>query len=170
MAKTLISKRDIGINLYLLDNGNGLLEATMLDASHLIKLEMEVHPDTRTIVSASSELVIHPYPLCKMVEDRAKNLAGLKIEKGVMKKVGLAVGTSSGCVHLRELAMETINFAATALVGVEKGFALMDPGYNRKDPATRHALSSSLLKNTCKSYTLPYDEHEKELEKHYKKD
>jgi len=161
MAKRLLSKRDISVDLFLLDNGNGLLEGVLLDTGHLIRLEMEINPKTRLIVAADCRLVTGPFALCKFVSNLATGLIGLKIEKGVMKKVGQAVGGKFGCVHLKELVIDTINFAATAMVGIESGFGLMDPGFARKDPETRHLLTENLLLDTCYCYSHKYKDHKK---------
>lgn len=169
MAPRLLSKRDISIHLYLLDNGQGRLESVMMDPQHLIRLQLDIDPHTRTVTDASSSMVIGPYALCKAVEDRAKGLIGLVVERGVMKRVNQEIGGPGGCVHLRELAIDTLNFAATAMVGVDKGFGLMDPSFARKDAKERFEMTEALLKNSCNSYSHKFEDHEKELEKLKKK-
>ena len=166
MEKKLLSKRDISINLFLLDNGNGVIEAIMSDIGHLIHLELGINSETKIIEKSKAELVIGPFAICQVVEELAEGLVGLKIERGVMKKVSEILGGKKGCVHLRELAFNAINFAANALVGVGEGFSLIHPSFSRKDPEARHLHSERLLKNSCFAYTYPYLEHKKILEEY----
>ncbi len=169
MNKKLLAKRDISLNLYLLDNGNGVIEAVMSDIGHLIHLELEINPETSVIDKAKGEMVIGPFAICRVVEQYASELAGLKIEKGIMKYVSKILGGSKGCVHLRELAINAINFAANSLVGIGEGFSLVHPSFSLKDPEARHLHSVKLLKDTCYAYASPYLKHKKLLDEYKKK-
>ncbi|NVO03895.1 MAG: hypothetical protein HXX09_14455, partial [Bacteroidetes bacterium] len=46
-VKRLVSKRDIGIEAFELEDGNLMLEATFLDPYHLIRLNIQIDPKTR---------------------------------------------------------------------------------------------------------------------------
>jgi hypothetical protein len=150
--KRLVSKRDIGIDAFELENGNLMLEASLLDPYHLIRLNLHIEPKTKAIVYAKSEYANHPHKGCPFVAVKARLLIGLKIERGITKEVSERIGGSDGCVHLRELALETINFAATALIGYDEGFGLMSRNFNVLDENQRYELSKHLLKNTCYIY------------------
>jgi hypothetical protein len=150
--KHLVSKRDIGIDAFELANGNLMLDATLLDPFHLIRLVIQIDPHTKTIVYAKSEFANHPHRGCPFVAQRAKLLIGLKIERGITKLISERIGTNEGCVHLRELALETINFAATTLIGFDEGFGLMSRKFNILDEDKRYEISKHLLKNTCYIY------------------
>src|ERR1035437_2289125 len=113
-VKRLVSKRDIGIEAFELENGHLMLEATFLDPYHLIRLNIHINPSTKEITNAKSEFASHPHADCPMVALKAKQLIGLKIERGITKMISQRIGGTDGCIHLRELAFETINFAATA--------------------------------------------------------
>ena len=151
-VKRLVSKRDIGIEAFELENGNLMLEATLLDPYHLIRLNIHIAPQTKTIVHARSEFASHPHAACPMVAEKAKLLIGLKIERGISKMILQKIGGSDGCVHLRELTLETINFAATTLIGYDDGFGLMSREFNIQDEAQRFEMSKHLLNNTCFIY------------------
>ena len=151
-VKRLVSKRDIGIEAFELENGNLMLEATLLDPYHLIRLNIHIDPKTKTIVNAKSEFANHPNQACPFVAQKAKLMIGLKIERGITKAVSQCIGGSEGCVHLRELALETINFAATTLIGFDQGFGLMSREFNLLDEDKRIQISTPLLKNTCYIY------------------
>ncbi len=151
-VKRLVSKRDIGIEAFELEDGNLMLEATFLDPYHLIRLNLHIDPKTKTIIHAKSEFASHPHAACPFVAAKAKQLIGLKIERGITKMVSQRIGGSEGCIHLRELTLETINFAATTLIGFDEGFGLMSRDFNILDENQKHEISKHLLKNSCYIY------------------
>jgi hypothetical protein len=151
-VKRLVSKRDIGIEAFELENGNLMLEATLLDPYHLIRLNIHIEPGTKTIVNSKSEFASHPHAACPMVAVKAQSLIGLKVERGITRQIMQKIGGSEGCVHLRELALETINFAATTLIGYDEGFGLMSRDFNILDEKQRFEISRHLLNNTCFIY------------------
>ncbi|NUM51969.1 MAG: DUF2889 domain-containing protein [Flavobacteriales bacterium] len=151
-VKRLVSKRDIGIEAFELVNGNLMLEATLLDPYHLIRLNIHINPNTKEIVHAKSEFGNHPHAACPLVAAKATSLIGLKIERGITRKVSERIGGSEGCIHLRELTLETINFAATALIGYDEGFGLMSRDFNLLDEQKKFELSKHLLNNSCYVY------------------
>jgi DUF2889 family protein len=150
--KRLVSKRDIGIQAFELENGNLMLEATLLDPYHLIRLNIHIEPKTKTIIHANSEFASHPHAACPVVAAKANSLVGLKIGRGITKLVSQSIGGNEGCVHLRELALETINFAATSLIGYDNGFGLMSREFNILPEEKRFEISGHLLKNSCYVY------------------
>ena len=78
-VKRLVSKRDIGIEAFELENGNLMLEATLLDPYHLIRLNIHIDPKTKIIVHAKSEFASHPHAGCPFVAAKANLIIGLKI-------------------------------------------------------------------------------------------
>ncbi|MCB0831976.1 MAG: DUF2889 domain-containing protein [Bacteroidetes bacterium] len=154
-VKRLVSKRDIGIEAFELENGNVMLEATFLDPYHLIRLNIQVDPRTRLIVAAKSEMANHPHSICPSVTEKARLLKDLKIGRGITKEISRRIGGSDGCVHLRELALETVNFAATVMMGYDEGFGLMSREFNILDENKRYDLSKHILTNTCHVYKAP---------------
>ena len=151
-VKRLVSKRDIGIEAFELENGNLMLEATFLDPYHLIRLNIHIEPITKTIINAKSEFANHPHSGCPVVALKAKSLIGLKIERGITKMISQRIGGSEGCIHLRELALETINFSATTLIGFDEGFGLMSRDFNLLNEEKKVEISKHLLKNSCFIY------------------
>lgn len=151
--RRLVSRRDIAIEIYELENRHALVEARFLDPSHLISLQLVVDPATRTIVDAASEMPNGPYKVCPHVCDRAKNLIGTVIQHGVMKEITRRVGGGEGCVHLRELTGEAVNFCATALIGYEHGYGLMSRDFNAMSEDRRYDLTRGLLKGSCYPYS-----------------
>jgi hypothetical protein len=151
--RKLVAQRSITLDLYETETGRALITARFLDPFHLIGLEVEVEPSTRRVVDARAEYVTAPFrDVCPTVAGKARELVGLVIGKGIMKEIARRIGGAEGCVHLRELAMEVVNFAATALVGAEQGFGLMSQEFNRKSEQERKRLSLAVLRDTCAAY------------------
>jgi Protein of unknown function (DUF2889) len=150
-VRRLVSKRDIGIEAFELENGNLMLEATLLDPYHLIRLNIHIEPASKEIVHVKCEFANHPHQGCQFLATKANALLGLRIERGISKQIG----GSEGCVHLRELSMETINFAATTLVGYDQGFGLMSRDFNILNEEDRFERSRPILHNTCLIYKEP---------------
>ncbi|NVO01690.1 MAG: DUF2889 domain-containing protein, partial [Bacteroidetes bacterium] len=122
------------------------------DPYHLIRLNIQIDPKTREIIASKSEFANHPHTLCTNVAQKAKLLVGVKIERGITRVVSQIIGGSDGCVHLRELVLETINFAATVMIGYDQGFGLMSRDFNIQNEKERLEVSRPLLKNTCYIY------------------
>lgn len=154
-GRRMVSRRDIAIGLYELEGGQAYLESSLLDPYHLIRLEIQVDPGQRQIVWARSELHKAPYPICAGAARRAEELVGLRIGRGVMRELARRVGGGEGCVHLRELTAETINFAATALVGYDQGLGLLSQAFNELPPERKHELSRPVLAGSCRAYPEP---------------
>ena len=51
----------------------------------------------------------------------AKNLKGLKIERGVLRRLSKLLGRSSGCTHIYELSVEAVRLSSNVLLGFEVG-------------------------------------------------
>ncbi len=151
-VKRLVSKRDIGIEAFELENGNLMMEATFLDPYHLIRFNMQIDPSTRKIVAAKSEMANHPHEVCPSVNERTKTLIGVEVARGVTREINKRIGGPDGCIHLREVMLETINFAATVLVGYDGGFGLMSREFNLLEEKKRFDLSKHVLKNSCHVY------------------
>ncbi|MBL7191104.1 DUF2889 domain-containing protein [bacterium] len=151
-SKSLISARNISISLFRLDSGNVQLESHLLDPFHLIRLTIEIDPESRTILVSEAEMANFPHEICPRVLSKARNIAGLKIARGIMKELAGRLGGSTGCVHLRELAMETVNFAATALTSFGKEYGLMSRELGLIPDEERRQILQESLKDTCHVY------------------
>lgn len=151
-VKRLVSKRDIGIEAFELENGDLMLEATLLDPYHLIRLNIHINPKTKMIVFAKSEFSNFPHTVCSLMKEKSTQLVGLKIERGISKQIIQKIGGREGCVHLKELTLETINFAATVLIGYDQGFGLMSREFNLLDETKKYEIAKNVLENTCYVY------------------
>lgn len=76
-------------------------------------------------------------------------LVGLKIERGFTRKVSERIGGSEGSIHLKELTLETISFAAIDLIGYDEGIGLMRRDFNLLDENKKIEISQLLLNDNC---------------------
>ena len=90
--------------------------------------------------------------LCPTIVEKVKSLVGLQIKRGILKEILKVVGGCDGCVHLKELVIDSINFAATTLIGYDVGFGLMNREFNRQEESKIFEKSKNALKNTCFVY------------------
>jgi len=153
-GKIFLAKRDISIELFKLkEDGNAFIEAKFLDSGHLLRLEMEIEPESKKIVKCQAEMPNAPFQICSQTTKKAKSLIGLVIEKGVMKKIAEAVGGPCGCIHLRELASDAANFAAGVLIGYGKeGGGLLTAEFEKQPEEVRLRVTKEALQNNCLAY------------------
>lgn len=154
----LVAKRNIDISVYEREDGVAYIVGTMLDTGHLIELTIAIDPKERKIVEASCDMSNYPFGICPRAELRVELLVGLRIEKGIMREISKAVGGGAGCVHIRELTSDIINFAATVLIGVDKGFGLFDRDFMSLSENEKYRLSEHHLKGTCQAYPVNKEE------------
>ena len=129
-----------------------MIEATFLVPYHRIRLNLHIEPGSKTIVAAICEFGNYPHSLCPSIVGKAKSLVGLQIKRGILKEIIKAVGGCDGCVHLKELVIDSINFAATTLIGSDFGSGLLHREFNRQEESKMFELSNDALKNTWFGY------------------
>lgn len=150
--------RNINLEVFDLDDDSTFwVKSTFLDLEHGIILKMRIDPEKREVLEAHADMLRVPYSLCPQALKKVDNLRGLKIERGVMKEITRRVGHSDGCVHIRELTMETINLVAGALMGYSAGFGIMDRNWNKLSEEERLEKSMPVLQNTCYPYQTETD-------------
>ncbi|MBI3873089.1 MAG: DUF2889 domain-containing protein [candidate division Zixibacteria bacterium] len=147
-----VSKRDISIEIFESPDGLMSVYATFLDPYHLIRLDLTVDPNSKEILAAHAEMANHPHSLCPLVTVKAQELVGLNVGRGVMKEISRRIGGGAGCVHLRELSMEAVNFIATAVIGYDNGYGVMSREFNAMPEEERYRLSKEHLRGTCQIF------------------
>ena len=102
-------------------SGN-ILEVTahMKDNFHEIKTIIKFDNDSKTIIDAKTDMITVPFDLCHEVCPRIKELAGLRLEKGVRRSIQEIIGGKQGCSHLNDLTMDSMNALVQA-----SGFCLL---------------------------------------------
>lgn len=100
--------RSIAVNVQTDDYKTALVSGVFLDSHHEWCLNFSVDLETYEVTMAYGELRRAPHPDCLKVEERVKELVGLKLVHGVRKKIEAAVGKGMGCTHLTDLTLECV--------------------------------------------------------------
>ena len=96
-------------------------KASLLDLNHNMRVEIRVRIKDRAIVDADAQMVKTPFAVCHRTAAFMKNLVGLKIERGILRKVSKLLGRSEGCTHIYELSVEAVRLSSNVLLGFEVG-------------------------------------------------
>lgn len=148
----LAAQRDFSVELYDAGSDNMVLIGTMLDADHLIKLELNVYLPDEQITRSRLDVIRAPFPVCSAIEAAAERLIGLRIERGVVNEIGRRIGGKAGCSHVKELATNIVYFAAAHLVRRRSGVDPWSASYANRPPEERFALTKGLLRDSCLAY------------------
>ncbi|MFH1637114.1 MAG: DUF2889 domain-containing protein [Candidatus Woesearchaeota archaeon] len=143
MEKELLTERNLNLKAYKLQDGNAYLESTFMDRHHLIQLKLEIDMAKMQITYAEAQMSNCPFAICKSAEQLASNLEGLVIGRGILKEITSKIGGSDGCVHLKELAIDTMTFAANSL------YELRITGLPKRK---RKKEYHKMLKGTCRAF------------------
>lgn len=78
------------------------------DHFHEMKSTVTINSNTMVILASEAEIINVPWDLCYEVSSKMEGLVGLKIQKGIKEQVRRILGGAEGCVHLVDLATESI--------------------------------------------------------------
>jgi|YelNatPaOPRAMG01_1025707.scaffolds.fasta_scaffold22083_5 hypothetical protein len=143
-----VYERNINIRLYPINDKIVLVSASLLDLHHSISTEIKIDITTQEIIDADAKMVRVPYSACPKALINIRKIIGLKIEKGVNKKIADALGHSTGCTHLVEIIQNAMRFSASMLIGVRAGYGRVD---KRKELTEEERIANVMpyLRNTC---------------------
>jgi len=96
-------------------------KASLLDLNHNMRIEIRVRVSDRTIVDAQAQMVKTPFQICGQTAKFARNMIGLRIERGITRKLAGLFGRSEGCTHLYELGVEAVRLSSNVMLGFETG-------------------------------------------------
>lgn len=116
-----IYERNINAAVRRDDDLHIITKASLLDLNHNMRVEIRVRISDRTIVDAQAQMVKTPFVICGQTVKFAENMVGIKIERGVTRKLSEIFGRSEGCTHLYELAVEAVRLSSNVLLGFETG-------------------------------------------------
>lgn len=116
-----IYERNINASVRRVDESHISTKASLLDLNHSMRVEIKVNIRDRMIIEAHGEIVKSPFKICGQTAKFVKNLVGLKIERGVTRKMADLLGKSDGCTHLYELSVEAVRLSSNVLLGFETG-------------------------------------------------
>ena len=96
-----------------------LTEASILDLNHNMKVEVRVCMTTGEILDARAEILKAPFKICAHTLTNIAKIKGMKIERGINKKLIHALGGANGCTHIYELALEVVRLSFNVILGMK---------------------------------------------------
>ncbi len=148
----LIARRDMGIDLFKLNDEDLVVVGTMLDSNHLINLELTIHIPDEQIIASKLDMIRTPFPVCQEVQNSAERLVGLRIERGVMGEITRRIGGHEGCSHVKQIANNIVYFVAAYLARKRAGITELTTDQNFTSPEERFNLTKGFLENSCLAY------------------
>ncbi len=111
------------INMKILENSEDTVMArgSILDQVHNIAIELIIDINSLEITNAEAQMVKFPFKECKPALGNIKDLVGLKLTAGISQQIAKMVGGKNGCIHLSEVAVETVRLAANVIFGINCG-------------------------------------------------
>ena len=116
-----ITERSINIRILEKSPETILACGNILDQVHNIAIEMEVDIDSGKIISVEAQMVKVPFPECKPALENIAKLVGLRFGPGITQQIAEIVGGNTGCIHLSEVAVETVRLAGNTIFGIKHG-------------------------------------------------
>ncbi len=116
-----IYERNINASVRREDEEHIITKASLLDLNHNMRVVIKVRISDREIVDAEGQMVKTPFSICGQTVSFVRNLIGLKIERGVTKKMADLLGRADGCTHLYELSVEAARLSSNVMLGFDTG-------------------------------------------------
>jgi hypothetical protein len=142
-----ILERNLNIQTKRLENGNMLVRSSILDLHHSMYIEMEIDIDTRETKSVKADMIKAPYPECKDALANIQKVVGLKLERGLAKRMADILGKNSGCTHMLEIALTGARTASYTILNI------LAEGKRWKEimatDEARYEIVRSYLDNSC---------------------
>jgi len=120
------------------------VRAALVDTVHEMAFEIRAGLHDLEIKEIKASMIRTPHPICKRVAEKAKNLTGLQIGKGMTRIVMETIGGPEGCYHYADLFMEAVKILKTGRYSWI---------YRNKNEEERNKEYWSELRNTCYYYT-----------------
>jgi hypothetical protein len=145
--KMEILERNINTQARKLDDNTIIVKSSILDLHHNMFFEMGIDIDTKEIKSVSADMIKAPYPECKNALARINGIVGLKLERGLAKKMAEILGKSTGCTHMLEIALTAARTASYTIL------TILSEGRKWKEIMESHEeqyqVVRSYLDNSC---------------------
>ncbi len=148
-----IFQRSIHSNVKKIDPDQLLVTSSLLDLEHSFHLELRVRISTRTIEAAKASMSKTPLSVCARAVGAIPDLAGLSIDRGILREVNGRLGGPKGCAHLVELLTDAIRLISMILVGNEVDYwGALKSGQTEDEII---AASREALRNMCHVFAGP---------------
>ncbi len=95
-----------------------IVKSSILDLHHNMFFEMEVDFDSKEIMSVKAEMIKAPYPECQSALANVEELIGLKLQRGLVKKMAEILGKNTGCTHMLEIAITASRTASYTILNI----------------------------------------------------
>lgn len=142
-----ILERNINTQAKKLGDDTILVKSSILDLHHNMFFEMEINIDTKEIWSIKADMIKVPYLECKNALANINKIVGLKLERGLAKKMAEILGRNSGCTHMLEIALTASRTASYTILNIlsegKKWKEIM------KSDEERYEVVKSYLDNSC---------------------
>lgn len=142
-----IFQRSIHSNVKQIEGGRLLVASSLLDLEHSLHLELVVRIDDQTIESAKATMSKTPLSRCARGVDGIPGLAGMAVDRGVLREIHRKVGGPRGCAHLVELLDNAVRLISMILIG--KSMTYWSDLKDRMTEEEIVAEGRKQLKNTC---------------------
>ncbi len=140
--------RNINVAVARKDDRHIVTTATMLDLNHHISVELTIGLEEETIVDARAQMTKVPYAVCQLTLGNIRRLVGMKIERGIHRRLVETLGHAEGCTHMVDLAMEAVRLSANVMIGLTK----VGPKWFDRGELTEQEMIEEvrpILRNTC---------------------
>ena len=111
-------ERNINVQIKSLDKGTLFVKSSILDLHHSMFFEMEIDFITREIIKVNAAMVKVPYPVCQNALANIQKCIGLRLERGLAKRMADILGKNTGCTHLLEIALTGARTASYAILNI----------------------------------------------------
>ena len=142
-----IFQRSIHSNVKQLDDDHLLVTSSLLDLEHSFHLELTVRISSRTIEVAKASMSKVPLSRCCKGVEGIPALAGLPIDRGVIREIHKRLGGPRGCAHMVELLADALRLISMILIGHSVNY--WDSLKTSKTEEQLIAESMDKLRNTC---------------------
>jgi len=113
-----IYERNINTTISKRDENTFVTKASILDLNHNMHVILTVDVESKTIIDSYAQMVKCPFKICRVTLVNMKRLIGLKIERGINKRISRIVGGSHGCTHLYELSIDAVRLTSNVMLGL----------------------------------------------------
>lgn len=111
-------ERNINVQIKRLDEDTIFVRSLILDLHHSMFFEMEIDFMTREITKVNAAMIKVPYPVCQDALANIHECVGLRLERGLAKKMADILGKNTGCTHMLEIALTGARTASYAILNI----------------------------------------------------
>jgi hypothetical protein len=111
-------ERNINVHIKRIDEDTIFVRSSILDLHHSMFFEMEIDFLTRTITKANGAMAKAPYPVCQEALTNVQKCVGLRLERGLSKRMADILGKNTGCTHMLEIALAGARTASYAILNI----------------------------------------------------